>query len=285
MRLAVFGAGVMGHGIAQVAAMSGVTTTVCDVEDRFLERGRGGIAASLERFVKKGDLKEPDMAATLARLQFTTELATAIEGADIVIEAIPEVLSMKQDLFRALDQAAAAETVLASNTTQCSITALASVTKRRQRVVGMHWINPPQMMKLVEIVRGLDTSDETVRKIEDAAKRFNKETVVCRDTTGFITSRMILAWMSEAIRMREEGVATEADIDKAMRLGFGHPMGPFQIMDLSGLDVLLDSLEGMLQSYGERFRPPQLMRNMVRAGYLGRKTSKGFYSYPGTAPR
>jgi 3-hydroxybutyryl-CoA dehydrogenase len=149
----------------------------------------------------------------------------------------------------------------------------------------MHWINPPQMMKLVEIVRGLDTSDETVRKIEDAAMRFNKETVVCRDTTGFITSRMILAWMGEAIRMREEGVATEADIDKAMRLGFGHPMGPFQIMDLSGLDVLIDSLEGMLQSYGERFRPPQLMRNMVRAGYLGRKTGKGFYSYPGTAPR
>ncbi|MEW6201665.1 MAG: 3-hydroxyacyl-CoA dehydrogenase family protein [bacterium] len=279
-KVSVLGAGVMGHGIAQVAATTGFDVIFRDIEQKFLDRGVENIRKSLERFVKKEKLTEAQTEETLKRITTTTDLKEAAGNADVVIEAAPEILELKKEIFKELDEFCPPHTILATNTSQFSVTAIASATKRRDKVIGTHWFNPPVMMKLIEVVRGLDTSDETVEIILDMAKKFGKETVVClKDTPGFITTRLISLWANEAQRILEEGIATMEDIDKACRLAFGHPMGPFETNDYTGLDTTLYVREALAKVYGERYAPRNMLRNLVNAGYLGRKTGRGFYIY------
>lgn len=280
-RICVVGAGTMGHGIAQVAATSGYQVVMHDVEDRFLRRGMENIRTGLARAIKAGRIGEGDSQALLGRINTTVDLNVAAKNADLVIEAVPELLDLKRDVFRRLDAICRPEVILATNTSQLSISAIASATQRPDRVVGMHWFNPPQVMKLIEIVRGIETSEETVNTITRISATLGKETVVCRDSQGFITSRAIGAFMNECARILEEGIATKEDIDKAIRLGFNHPMGPFELADMVGVDVMFHSSLSLSEVIGERFRPPQLVRQMVAAGRLGRKTGKGYYDYTG----
>ncbi len=278
-RVLVVGAGTMGHGITQVAATSGLDVVMQDIEDRFVARGKENIQANLARGVKAGRMQEEDARAILGRVSTTTDLEAAAATADLVIEAVPEILNLKQDVFRRLDEACGPEIVLASNTSQLSITAIASAAKHPERGVGMHWFNPAPVMKLIEVVRGLETSSEALELILDVSKKLGKETVVCRDSQGFITSRAMGALMNECARILEEGVATKEDIDKAMKLGFNHPMGPFELTDLVGLDVLYHANTSLSEVFGDRFLPPQIMRQMFIAKRLGRKTGRGFYDY------
>jgi len=279
-KIAVMGAGTMGHGLAQLAAMNGLQVGLRDVEDRFLQRGLENAKISLGRFVKAQKLTPEQADAALARIHPTTDMAQACEGAQVVIEAVPELLDLKKEVFKQLDEICPPEVVLATNTSQLSITAIASATKRPQKVIGMHFFNPPVMMNLVEIVRGMETSDETLQVILELAKKLNRETVVCKkDTLGFITSRLTLIQRMEAIRILEEGIASIEDIDKAMRLGFNHPMGPFELSDFNGVEVGYYASLSMREVYGDRFNPPQIMRNLVNAGHLGRKTGRGWYDY------
>lgn len=274
----VCGAGTMGHGIAQVAAQAGCAARLCDVDDAALERARRAIAASLDRFVAKGKLDAAARDATLGRLVFTTDLAAAA-GADVVVEAVPERMDLKLSLFRTIDDHAPAHALLATNTSSLSVTELAAATARPESVVGLHFFNPVPLMALLEVVRGLRTSDATVARARAFAARIGKDPVVVRDFPGFATSRLGVIAGVEAIRMIEQGVATPADIDKAMRLGYRHPMGPCELGDLVGLDVRLAILEHLHRELGDQFRPPALLRQMVRAGKLGRKTGEGFYRY------
>lgn len=277
--IAVVGAGIMGNGIAQVAAQAGFNVVVRDVEDRFLRKALDNINASLERMVNSGRLEQTEANATLSRISLTTDLREACKDADVVVEAVPENLDLKKSVFKELDSICPEHTILASNTSQFSITAIAAATKRPEKVIGMHWFNPPVIMRLIEIVRGLETSDETLEIVQALANRFGKETVVCRDVQGFIVTRAALALRNECYRMLEEGVATKEDIDKAVKLGLNHPMGPFELGDFVGHDTTLKAMEALSEAFGERFRPTQMLRNIVAAGRLGRKTGKGWYDY------
>jgi 3-hydroxybutyryl-CoA dehydrogenase len=279
-QVGVIGAGLMGAGIAQVAAVAGWDVVMRDVEESALERGRAGIAASLGRFVAKGKLDADAAQAAQDRITTTTDLH-AVDSAAIVIEAVYESIEVKSEVFAALDGICRADAVLASNTSAIPITQIAAATTRAQSVVGMHFFSPVPMMALCELVRGYQTSDETLSTARAFAEGIGKTCmVVNRDVAGFVTTRLVAALANEAVRMVESGVATAEDVDIACRLGFGHPMGPLATLDLTGLDIMLHATENIYaETRDPKFAAPELLRRMVSAGDLGRKTGHGFYSY------
>lgn len=280
--LAVVGAGLMGAGIAQVAAVSGHDVVLRDVTDDALQRARDGIAKSLARFVSKGSFQQDAAEAALARISTTTDL-DAVGSADIVVEAAFESLDVKQQIFRELDRVCRDGSVLATNTSAIPITSIAAVTERPESVVGTHFFSPVPMMALCELVRGYRTSDETLASARTFAEGLGKTCVVVnRDVAGFVTTRLICALAMEAVRLVENGVASAEDIDTACRLGFGHAMGPLATTDLTGVDILRDaSMNIYNDTADEKFYPPETLSRMVAAGDLGRKSGKGFYAYDG----
>jgi 3-hydroxybutyryl-CoA dehydrogenase len=281
-RIAILGAGLMGRGIAYAAAASGFTTTLVDVAASALEKALLQIGKDLEEGVARGKLSAEDAGAARARLSTGTDLEAAAAAADLVIEAVPEDIGLKLQTFARLDAACRPEVVLATNTSALSVTEIASAAGRPGRVVGMHFFNPVPRMKLVEIVRALESSPEAVAIAEAVARGMGKETVVVRDSAGFITSRVNAMIGNEAFLMLESGIASARDIDKALRLGLNHPMGPFELVDLVGLDTRLAVLEFLQKSLGERFRPAPLLVQHVKAGRLGRKVGRGVYDYEAT---
>ncbi len=280
-RIAVVGGGIMGNGIAQLAAMAGDEAVIHDVNEAALQRARIAIQTSLARFVKRGTLTAWDAGAVLQRVTVTTELPAALDGADVVIEAVSEVLDLKREVWARIVTHAPPTALLGTNTSQLSITSIASVLDgHAQRLVGIHFFNPPVMMRLVELVAGMLTADAEVQRARMFATRLGKEVVVCRkDSPGFITSRAYAILRLECIRMLEEGVATAEDIDTALKLGFNFPMGPLELGDMNGLDTYLQAISSLATAHGDRFRPTVGLRNMVAANRLGRKTGAGFYTY------
>lgn len=281
MKVAILGAGIMGSGIAQLAAMAGDTAVARDVSDGQLERGRQAVERSLGRFVRSGRLSDEDAAAAGRRLTMTTDLEEAVDGADVVIEAVPEVLELKAAVLREAVALAPPGALLGTNTSQLSITSIAATLgDDAPRLVGVHFFNPPVMMRLVEVIAGLRTRLDQVERARAFGERLGREVVVCRkDSPGFITSRAYAILRLECIRMLEEGVASAEDIDKALKLGFNFPMGPLELGDMNGLDTYMHAVAGLAEAHGERFRPTVGLRNMVAAGRLGRKAGAGFYDY------
>lgn len=278
--VAVIGAGTMGSGIAQLCAMHGLSVALVETQQDFLDRGTANIKKSLDRFVKSQKITSADSDAALARIRPSLSLEEAVATVDLVFEAVPEKLELKQDIFRRISKSAASHVIIATNTSQLSITSLALSADHPENVIGTHFFNPPVLMKLIEVIKGLKTSDETLRITLELCERLGKEVAVCnRDTVGFITSRAAAALRMECIRIYEEGIASIEDIDRAMRLGFNHPMGPFELADFNGLDVSLLNGLSLKEAYGERFNPPQSLRVRVNAGQLGRKTGSGWYDY------
>ena len=276
----VIGGGTMGNGIAQVVAQSGLQVTVVDVDDAALERARQRIARSLERFVKAERVSQEDADATRDRISTSTDLDAAAGAADHVIETVIEDLEVKTEVLRRLDGVCRDDVIFASNTSQFPISALAAATSRPDRVIGSHWFNPPPMMDLIEVIRGVATSDETLDATLALAQRYGKRTVVCqKDTPGFITSRLIVTLALEAMRIVEEGIADPDDVDLACVKAFNHAMGPIDTMDYSGLDTTLRVADNMRHTYGDRFLAPQNLRALVNAGRLGRKSGAGFKGY------
>lgn len=270
----------MGHGIAQVAAQSGFKVALYDIKQEFVDKGLASIRGNLDKGVEKGKVTAEQRQAALGNLRGTIAVPDAAEGVQLVIEAIPEKLELKQGLFRELDGLCGPDTVFASNTSSLSIAKIASSTRRGDRFVGMHFFNPVHIMKLLELVVTGQTSAATLAAVQEVGARLGKDCIVVKDFPGFATSRLGVCLGLEAIRMVEQGVASAADIDKALELGYAHPMGPLKLTDLVGLDVRLniaDYLHGELKS--EVFRAPQLMRDMVKAGKLGKKSGEGFYKY------
>jgi 3-hydroxybutyryl-CoA dehydrogenase len=269
----------MGHGVAQVYAMAGVTVRLRDLEDGLVRRGLDAIEKNLRGALERGKIDQASVEGALSRVHGTTDLASAVRGAEVVVEAVPEDLELKTRLFREVDALAPGARLLASNTSSLPITAIAQATKRPERVLGLHFFNPVHLQKLVEIVRGERTTDETVEVARAEVKLIGREAIVVRDMPGFASSRLGLALGLEAIRMVEQGVASVEDIDRAMELGYRHPMGPLKTSDLVGLDVRLGIAEHLQRELGEAFRPPVLLRRLVRAGKLGKKTGEGFYRW------
>ena len=278
--MAVVGAGTMGHGIAQVAATAGIRTALFDSDPKALEAGANHVQTVLDRLVSKGSLTVEQAKAAAGELRAASSLDDAVSGVDLVVEAVPEKIGLKLELFREIDGCAPPDAVLATNTSSLSVTEIGGATQRPDRVVGLHFFNPVHRMSLVEIVRGLSTSDETIGRAHALVAALGKQAITVKDWPGFATSRLGLALGAEAIRMVEQGITSVEDIDRAMELGYGHPMGPLKLTDLVGLDVRLAILEHLHRELGESFRPPALLRQMVRAGKLGRKSGEGFYRYP-----
>ncbi len=278
-QVAMIGAGVMGHGIAQVVATAGFQVKLYDVSESILANAKSRIGKSLDRGVQKGKITERDKKEILHRILHTTDLSEAAKDVDLVIEAAPEQIALKNELFIQLDEITKPETILSTNTSQYSITEIASAVKNPSRVIGMHWFNPPVAMKLIEIIKGLDTSEETLNAIRSFTEAVGKDIVVCKDSQGFISTRILLALRLECYRVLEEGLATKEDIDKTLKLAFGHPMGQFELADFSGLDIELPSCESLRAVFGDRFRPTQSLVHRVRSGRFGRKTGRGWYEH------
>ncbi|WP_312912508.1 3-hydroxyacyl-CoA dehydrogenase family protein [Natronosalvus caseinilyticus] len=277
MRVAVLGAGTMGHGIAQVTAMAGHDVTVRDIETEYVENGLESIEANLEGGIERDKVTREEADATLERLSGTTDLAEAVEDADLVIEAVPEDLDLKKGTLEDVEALVDDETIIATNTSSLSITEIANAAERDGRVIGLHFFNPVHIMGLVEIVVAEQTDDDTVEFAHEFVDEIGKTPVEVTDSPGFASSRLGVALGVEAIRMVQEGVADPRDVDAAMELGYNHPMGPIELGDVVGLDVRLDILEYLREELGERFRPPQALKRKVRAGKLGKKTGEGFY--------
>jgi 3-hydroxybutyryl-CoA dehydrogenase len=278
-KIGVVGAGQMGAGIAQVAAMHAFSVIMNDISETFLDRGMHRIEKSILSFLKKGRITEEEKNATLGRIETTVELG-AFESADYVVEAVIEDESLKLDVFRQLDKICEPGVVLASNTSSIPITRIASATKRPSEVIGMHFMNPVPVMKLVEIIRGLSTSDETFETTKELAIKLKKTPVAANDSPGFISNRILLPMINEAIFALYEGAGTAEAIDSVMKLGMNHPMGPLELADLIGLDTCLSILQVLYEGFGDpKYRPCPLLKRYVDAGYLGRKTGRGFYTY------
>ena len=275
----VLGAGLMGSGIAQVSAQSGFVTRVREVSDALCQRGRQGIERQLGKAVEKGKLSAEQRDRTLGNLHFTTEVAD-LKDADIVIEAVVEDLELKNAMWKELDGLCPARTLFASNTSSLTIAAMAAATTRADRMVGLHFFNPVPVMKLVEVVRTVTTSEETFRRAYDFAKAIGKEPIAAKDNSGFVVNLLLVPYLIDAINALESGVASVQDIDKGMMLGTGYPMGPFTLLDFVGLDTTYKIAEIMFDEYREkRYAPPPLLKRMVLAGMFGRKSGKGFYDY------
>ena len=281
-KVTVLGAGLMGHGIAQVASQSGgYEVSLRDVEQSFVDRGMKMIRDSVEKFVEKGKLTKGEGDEVVGRIHPTLDLAEAVRGSKLVIEAATEDPRLKLELYRKLSDLAEEDTILASNTSSISITLLGSATKRPENVCGMHFFNPPQLMPLIEIIRGKKTSDSTVQKVRDMSAKLGKETVLCKvDSPGFIVNRILVPALNEAVFLVQEGVADPDDIDKAVKLGLNWPMGPLQLLDYVGLDTTLNITQVFMNEFQDsKYRPSPLLREMVRAGMMGRKSGKGFYEW------
>lgn len=278
-KVAVLGAGTMGHGIAQVCASVGFAVHVSDPSEAAREKGQKGVRDSLDRMVAKAKITSEQRDATLGRIAWGGDLDAAVGGADVVVEAVPERMELKRELLQRVDAAAPTTALLGSNTSSLSITELGAALKDPTRLVGLHFFNPVPVMELLEIVRGVRTSEDSVTRALAFAAKIGKTPIVVRDMPGFATSRLGVAIGAEAIRMLEQGVASAEDIDRAMELGYRHPMGPLRLTDLVGLDVRLAILEHLHKEVGEQFRPPALLRQMVRAGKLGKKSGEGFYKW------
>lgn len=282
-KVAIIGFGTMGSGVAQVFALAGYEVVARDVTEELLKRGLSLIRDGpfgLNKAVEKGKIRKEDAEAALSRIRTTTDLTEAVREADLVVEAIFENLELKKQVFKEIDENAPPHTIIASNTSTLSITALGAATRRPDKVVGMHFFNPVPVMRLVEVVKGLATSDETVEVVKQLAIKLGKTPIVCKDVPGFVANRVAFPYLVEAMRLYEMGVASAQDIDNAMKLGYNFPMGPLELMDLIGLDVVLDVLESLYRETGDsKFYPPTILRQMVRAGWLGRKTGRGFYVY------
>jgi len=277
--IAVIGAGIMGRGIAHAAALGGYRTILEDILPASLRKAEGEIRSNLDKAVELGKVQKNDADAAFSRIEYAGSVEDAVRQADLVIEAVPEEIESKIEIFTLLDKVSKPHTILATNTSSLSVTEIASVTYRAKKCLGMHFFNPVHKMKLLEIVRALETDDETLAACVEVGKRMGKEVVVVKESPGFITSRINAMIGNEAFYMLQEGVASAADIDKALKLGLNHPMGPFELVDLVGLDTRLHILEYLHRTLGEKFKPSPLLIQYVKAGRLGRKSGRGVFEY------
>jgi len=279
--IAVIGAGIMGRGIAHVAALGGYRTILEDLVPAALRKAESEIRTNLDKAVELKKVPPDDADAAVARLEYSGSVDEAARQADLVIEAVPEEMESKIEIFTLLDKICRPGTILASNTSSLSITEIAGVTYRANKCLGMHFFNPVHKMRLIEVVRAAETDDETIAAASEVGRRMGKEVVVIKESPGFITSRINAMIGNEAFYMLQEGIASAADIDKALKLGLNHPMGPFELVDLVGLDTRLHTLEYLHQTLGEKYHPAPLLAQYVKEGRLGRKAGRGVYDYPG----